>query len=55
MKENENKKEFDAVRIMRDIRDRLSERYTKNPELEERELEETRQKYGIKPKVRTSG
>ena len=41
-------KEFDAVKMMRDIRDRLSERWSKNPELEMKDLEEIRKKYNIK-------
>jgi len=41
-------KEFDAVKMMRDIRDRLSERWSNNPELEMKDLEEIRKKYNIK-------
>ena len=40
------KKEFDAVRMMRRIRERLSATYT-NPRVEEKELEKIRKKYGI--------
>ncbi|MCX6665939.1 MAG: hypothetical protein NT038_07790 [Euryarchaeota archaeon] len=40
------KKEFDAVRMMRRIRERLSATYT-NPSVEEKELERIRKKYGI--------
>jgi len=55
MIEKVRKKEFDAVKIMRDIRDQLSAKYQKDPEIEERELEEIRKKYGIKSKVKISG
>ena len=41
-------KSFDAVKMMREIRDKLSERYSNNPELEEEDLQEIRKKYGIK-------
>ncbi len=40
------KKEFDAVRMMREIRDELATRFS-NPEVEEKELEAIRKKYGI--------
>jgi len=41
-------KKFDAVRMMREIRDKLSEIYSKDPEAEKRDLEAIRGKYGIK-------
>jgi hypothetical protein len=40
------KKEFDAVLMMRRIRESRSATYT-NPRVEEKELEEIRKKYGI--------
>ena len=40
------KKEFDAVLMMRKIRENLSATYT-NPRVEEKELEKIRKKYGI--------
>ncbi len=40
-------KKFDAVKMMRDIRDKMVKRYLKNPELETEELEEIRKKYKI--------
>lgn len=43
-------KKFDAVKMMREIRDRLSQVYTKDPEAEERDLELIKRKYGIKDK-----
>jgi len=41
-------KKFDAVKMMRDIRDKLSERWAKNPELMMKDLEEVRKKYNLK-------
>ncbi len=40
-------KKLDAVKMMRDIRDKLVERYLEDPELETKELEEIRRKYGL--------
>jgi len=48
------KKEFDAVEMMRKIRDELSETYSKDPAREEDELKEIRKKYGIKDKTRST-
>lgn len=39
----ENK--FDAVKMMRDIRDKHHKKYSENPELREKRLEEIRVKY----------
>jgi hypothetical protein len=41
-------KKFDAVRMMREIRDKLSKRYGKDPEAEKRDLQDIRKKYGTK-------
>lgn len=41
-------KQFDAVRMMREIRDKLSKRYSEDPEAEKRDLQGIRKKYGIK-------
>ena len=38
-------KKFDAVRMMREIRDRLHEEYQKNPEKRKIDLERIRRKY----------
>lgn len=43
-------KKFDAVKMMREIRDRLSQVYTKDPDAEKRDLELIRRKYKIKDK-----
>jgi hypothetical protein len=44
------KKKFDSVKMMRETRDRLSKRYSKEPELEDKELNVIRKKYGIPSK-----
>lgn len=41
-------KKFDAVRMMREIRDKLSKRYNEDPEAERRDLQDVRRRYGIK-------
>lgn len=43
-----NNKRFDAVEMMREIRDKLSKRYAEDPEAEKRDLEAIRKRYGIK-------
>ena len=43
-------KKFGAVKMMRDIRDKLSEKYLKDPEAQKRDLEEIDRKYGFKDK-----
>ena len=48
------KKKFDAVKMMRDIRGKLVEKYMKNPELQSKELEEIRKKYSIKEKSKAT-
>ncbi len=50
MKNKLKEKKIDAVKMMREIRDKLSERYLNNPESEEMDLREIRKKYGIKLK-----
>ena len=42
-------KEFDAVKMMRDIRDKLSKKYLEHPELERKDLERIHKKYNMKP------
>jgi hypothetical protein len=42
------KKKFDAVKMMRDIRNELVGKYLKSPELESKDLYEIRKKYNIK-------
>jgi len=48
VKNNIKEKKFDAVKMMREIRDKLSEQYSDNPKLEEIDLQKIRKKYGIK-------
>ena len=48
MKFKTKEKKFDAVKMMREIRDGLSKIYSEHPEVEEKELEKIRKKYGIK-------
>ncbi len=47
------KKKFDAVKMMRDIRDKLSKRYLENPDLEFKDLEIIRRKYKLSKKMNT--
>lgn len=39
---------LDAVKMMRDIREKLSEKYWKHPEILKKEMEEIRKKYHFK-------
>jgi hypothetical protein len=47
---NKNKK-FDAVQTMRDIREKLSEKYWKHPDVLKKDMEVIRKKYDIKFKM----
>ena len=47
------KKKFDAVKMMRDIRDKLSKRYLENSDLEIKDLKMIRRKYKLIKKVKT--
>ena len=44
----DNSKNFDAVQMMRDIREKLSERYWKHPDILKKEMKAIRQKYNLK-------
>lgn len=44
----EKNKKFDAVQMMRDIREKLSERYWKHPDILKQEMETIRKKYNLK-------
>ena len=46
---NKNKK-FDAVQMMREIREKLSEKYWKHPDILKKEMQAIREKYDIKLK-----
>ena len=43
-------KKFDAVKMMRDIRNKLHQEYEKNPKKRNEDLERIRKKYNIKNK-----
>ena len=43
----ETNKKFDAVKMMREIRENLSEKYWKNPDILKKEMEAIRQKYNL--------
>lgn len=43
----ETNKKFDAVKMMRDIREKLSEKYWKHPELLKEEMKAIRLKYNL--------
>jgi hypothetical protein len=42
---------FDAVKAMREIREKLSEKYWKHPDILKKEMEEIRKKYQFKVTV----
>lgn len=44
----ETYKEFDSVKMMRDIREKLSEKYWKQPDILKQEMEAIRKKYNLK-------
>jgi len=50
MKPNQIKKKFDAVAMMRQIREKLSKKYLENPGAEDEDLIRIRKKHGIKIK-----
>lgn len=45
MKNDSHKKEYDCVKMQREIRDKLSKRYIKNPDLQRKELEEVKKEF----------
>lgn len=47
---NKNKP-FDSVQMMREIREKLSVKYWKHPELLKKEMEQIREKYHLKIKA----
>jgi hypothetical protein len=44
------KKDFDAVKLMRTIREKLHKEYKSNPKLRQKRLEQIHKKYGLNPK-----
>jgi hypothetical protein len=51
---NKSEKTFDAVKMMREIREKLSEKYWKHPEVLKKDLEAIRKKYNFKTVAPTS-
>jgi hypothetical protein len=47
-------KDFDAVKLMRNIREKLHKEYSRNPALRRKRLEEIRKKYKLKKLVKES-
>jgi hypothetical protein len=47
----EKNKNFDAVKMMREIREKLSEKYWKRPDILKDEMKAIREKYDIKLKT----
>jgi hypothetical protein len=41
-------KQFDAVKMMREIREKLSEKYWKHPDILKQEMKAIRKKYNLK-------
>jgi hypothetical protein len=46
-----NDESFDAVQMMREIRDALSRRYEQDPEAQRRDLQRIEAKYGVRQKL----
>ena len=44
----EQNKKFDAVKMMREIREKLSEKYWKHPDILKKEMQEIKEKYNLK-------
>jgi len=44
----ETNKKFDAVKMMREIREKLSEKYWNHPDILKQEMEAIREKYNLK-------
>ena len=45
---NKKKKTFDSVQMMREIREKLSEKYWNHPEILKKDLDAIRKKYNFK-------
>jgi len=46
-------KQFDSVKMMRDIREKLRKKYADDPGLREKNLQRIRKKYGLKTSRKT--
>ena len=44
----EQNKKFDAVKMMREIREKLSEKYWKHPDILKKEMQEIKEKHNLK-------
>jgi hypothetical protein len=44
----EQNKTYDAVKMMREIREKLSEKYWKHPDILKKEMQQIREKYNLK-------
>lgn len=53
-KKNITIKDFDAVKMMREIREILSKKYWKNPNVLKKDMETIRKKYAFKKTVKTT-
>ena len=51
---NKKKKTFDSVQMMREIREKLSEKYWKHPEILKKDLDAIRKKYNFETIAPTS-
>jgi hypothetical protein len=51
----ETNKKFDAVKMMREIREKLSEKYWKHPDILKEEMEAIRIKYNFIATTKTNG
>ena len=51
---NKKEKKYDSVKMMREIRDRLSKEYSQNPDKEIDDLKKIRNKYKIYSNVKVS-
>lgn len=54
MKNNKKEKIYDSVKMMREIRDKLSKKYSQEPDKERDDLAKIRNKYRIKSKVKVA-
>lgn len=51
---NQSKEHIDSVKMMRDIRERLSEKYFGHPEVLKKDMEAIEEKYNLKNRVKNS-
>ena len=47
-------KTFDSVKLMREIREKLSEKYLSDPQAEQSDMETIRRKYSIVEKIQSN-